>query len=60
MTKKKNFIPTKRNRLKQKQSYDALTIQLLMMIDELHKHKGTVVSIPSLIKNLNNKNNEYN
>ena len=58
--RKKKLIPTKRKRMKDKQSADLLTIQLLQLIDELHKHKGTVVSIPSLIKNLNNKNNEYN
>lgn len=58
--KKKKLIPTKRKRMKDKESADMLTIQLLMMIDELHKHKGTVVSIPSLIKNLNNENNGHN
>ena len=58
--KKKKLIPTKRKRMKDKESADMLTIQLLRMIDELHKHKGTVVSIPSLIKNLNNENNGYN
>lgn len=60
MTKKKKLIPTKRKRMKDKESADMLTIQLLMMIDELHKHKGTVVSIPSLIKKLNNENNGHN
>lgn len=58
--RKKKFIPTKRKRLKDKQSVDMLTIQLMMMIDELHKHKDTVVSIPSLIKKLNNENNGHN
>ena len=57
---KKKLIPTKRKRIKDKESADMLTIQLLMMIDELHKHKGTVVSIPILIKKLNNENNGHN
>lgn len=54
--KKKKFIPTKRKRMKDKQSADMLTIQLLLMIDELHKHKDSV-SVGDLIKNINNENN---
>ena len=50
--RKKKFIPTKHKRLKDKESTDILTIQLLMMIDELHKHKDSV-SLSDLIKNLN-------
>ena len=50
--RKKKLIPTKRKRLKDKQSADILTIQLLALIDELHKHKDSV-SLPDLIKNLN-------
>ena len=50
--RKKKFIPTKRKRLKDKQSADLLTIQLLALIDELHKHKDAV-SLSDLIKNLN-------
>ena len=50
--KKKKFIPTKRKRLKEMQSADMLTIQLLQLIDELHNAKGSKVSIPGLIKNL--------
>ena len=57
--KKKKFIPTKRKRMKDKESADMLTIQLLMMIDELHKHKDSV-SVGDLIKNLNNENNGHN
>lgn len=54
--KKKKLIPTKRKRMKDKQSADMLTIQLLLMIDELHKHKDSV-SVGDLIKNINNENN---
>ena len=50
--RKKKLIPTKRKLLKDKQSVDMLTIQLLTMIDELHKHKDSV-SLSDLIKNLN-------
>ena len=57
--KKKKFIPTKRKRLKDKESADMLTIQLLLMIDELHKHKDSV-SVGDLIKKLNNENNGHN
>ena len=53
--KKKKLIPTKRKRMKYKQSVDMLTIQLSQLIDELHNAKGSVVSIPGLIKNLKNK-----
>ena len=53
------MTPTKRKRLKDKQSADLLTIQLLMLIDELHKHKDSV-SVGDLIKNLNNENNGHN
>ena len=56
MNRKKKFIPTKRKRMKDKQSADMLTIQLLLMIDELHKHKDSV-SVGDLIKKLNNENN---
>ena len=56
--KKKILIPTKRKRLKEKQSADMLTIQLLMMIDELHKHKDSV-SVGDLLKKLNDENNEH-
>ena len=59
MNRKKKFIPTKRKRLKDKESADMLTIQLLLMIDELHKHKDSV-SVGDLIKNLNNENNGHN
>ena len=59
MNRKKKFIPTKRKRMKDKQSADMLTIQLLLMIDELHKHKDSV-SVGDLIKNLNNENNGHN
>lgn len=52
MNRKKKFIPTKRKRMKDRQSADLLTIQLLMLIDELHKHKDAV-SLSDLIKNLN-------
>ena len=57
--RKKYMIPTKRKRLKEKQSADMLTIQLLLMIDELHKHKDSV-SVGDLIKKLNNENNGHN
>ena len=57
--KKKKLIPTKRKRLKDKESADMLTIQLLMMIDELHKHKDSV-SVGDLLKKLNNENNGHN
>lgn len=46
------MIPTKRKRMKDKESADLLTIQILQLIDEFHNAKGTVVSIPVLIKNL--------
>ena len=59
MNRKKKLIPTKRKRLKDKESADMLTIQLLLMIDELHKHKDSV-SVGDLIKNLNNENNGHN
>lgn len=59
MNRKKKFIPTKRKRMKDKQSADMLTIQLLLMIDELHKHKDSV-SVGDLIKKLNNENNGHN
>jgi len=52
------MIPTKRKRMKDKESADMLTIQLLMMIDELHKHKDSV-SVGDLIKKINDKNNEH-
>lgn len=57
--RKKQMIPTKRKRLKDKESADMLTIQLLLMIDELHKHKDSV-SVGDLIKKLNNENNGHN
>ena len=57
--RKKHMIPTKRKRLKDKESADMLTIQLLMMIDELHKHKDSV-SVGDLHKKLNNENNGHN
>ena len=50
--RKKHMIPTKRKRMKDKESADILTIQLLMMIDELHKHKDSV-SVGDLIKKIN-------
>ena len=56
--RKKHMIPTKRKRMKDKESADMLTIQLLMMIDELHKHKDSV-SVGDLLKKLNDKNNEH-
>jgi len=56
--RKKHMIPTKRKRMKDKESADMLTIQLLMMIDELHKHKDSV-SVGDLIKKINDKNNEH-
>ena len=56
--KKKKLIPTKRKRIKDKESADMLTIQLLMMIDELHKHKDSV-SVGDLIKKINNESNEH-
>ena len=56
--KKKKLIPTKRKRMKDKESADMLTIQLLMMIDELHKHKDSV-SVGDLLKKLNDENNEH-
>ena len=49
---KKKFIPTKRKRMKDKESADILTTQLLMMIDELHKHKDSV-SVGDLLKKIN-------
>ena len=57
--RKKHMIPTKRKRIKDKESADMLTIQLLMMIDELHKHKDSV-SVGDLIKKINDKNNGHN
>ena len=57
MNRKKKFIPTKRKRMKDKQSADMLTIQLLLMIDELHKHKDAV-SLSDLIKKINDKTME--
>ena len=57
--RKKHMIPTKRKRMKDKESADMLTIQLLMMIDELHKHKDSV-SVGDLLKKLNNENNGHN
>ena len=56
--KKKKLIPTKRKRMKDKESADMLTIQLLMMIDELHKHKDSV-SVGDLIKKINDEKNEH-
>ena len=56
--RKKHMIPTKRKRMKDKESEDMLTIQLLMMIDELHKHKDSV-SVGDLIKKINNGNNGH-
>lgn len=50
--RKKQMIPTKRKRLKDRQAADLLTIQLLALIDELYKHKDAV-SLSDLIKNLN-------
>ena len=50
--KKKKLIPTKRKRMKDKESVDMLTIQLLMMIDELHKHNDSV-SVGDLLKKIN-------
>ena len=55
---KKKLIPTKRKRIKDKESADLLTIQLLMMIDELHKHKDSV-SVGDLIKKINDEKNEH-
>ena len=55
---KKKFIPTKRKRMKDKESVDILTIQLLMMIDELHKNKDSV-SVGDLIKKINNGSNGH-
>lgn len=52
--RKKYMTPTKRKRLKDKESADMLTIQLLLMIDELHKHKDSV-SLSDLIKKINDK-----
>lgn len=49
--RKKKFIPTKHKRLEDKQSVDMLTIQLMMMIDELHKHKDSV-SLSDVIKQI--------
>ena len=57
MNRKKKFIPTKRKRLKDRQAADLLTIQLLALIDELHKHKDAV-SLSDLIKKINNKTME--
>ena len=57
--KKKKFIPTKRKRMKDKESEDMLTIQLMMMIDELLEYQDSF-SVGDLIKNLNNKNNGHN
>ena len=57
MNRKKKFIPTKRKRMKDRQSADLLTIQLLMLIDELHKHKDAV-SLSDLIKKINDKTME--
>ena len=59
MNRKKKFIPTKHKRMKDKQSADMLTIQLLLMIDELHKHKDSV-SVDDLINKINNENNGHN
>lgn len=54
---KKKFIPTKRKRMKDKQSAEMLTIRLLMMIDELHKHKNGSVSVSDLTKQIEFKIN---
>ena len=40
--KKKKIIPTKRKRLKDKESQDMLTIKLLSLIDKLHTVQGSV------------------
>ena len=53
--KKKHMIPTKRKRMKDKQSADMLTIQLLLMIDELHRYKNGIVSISALTKQVEYK-----
>ena len=50
--KKKKLIPTKRKRMKDKESVDMLTIQLLMMIDELLEYQDSV-SVGDLIKKIN-------
>ena len=50
--RKKKIIPTKRKRLKDKESTDILTIQMIALIDELHENEDSV-SLSDLIKNLN-------
>lgn len=50
--KKKKFIPTKRKRMKDKESEDMLTIQLMMMIDELLEYQDSF-SVGDLIKKIN-------
>ena len=42
MNRKKKFIPTKRKRMKDKESQDMLTIKLLSLIDKLHTAQGSV------------------
>ena len=54
---KKRMTPTKRKRLKDRQAADLLTIKLLALIDELHKHKDAV-SLSDLIKKINDKTME--
>ena len=53
--RKKQMIPTKRKRLKDKESQDLLTIKLLSLINELHSYKNGSVSISALAKQVEYK-----
>lgn len=53
--RKKQMIPTKRKRLKDKESQDLLTIKLLSLINELHSYKNGIVSISALTKQVEYK-----
>ena len=53
--RKKQMIPTKRKRLKDKESQDLLTIKLLSLINELHSYKNGSVSISTLTKQIEYK-----
>ena len=53
--RKKQMIPTKRKRLKDKESQELLTVKLLLLIDELHSYKNGSVSISTLTKQIEYK-----
>ena len=53
--RKKYMIPTKRKRLKDKESQELLTINLLSLFNELHSYIDGSVSISALTKQVEYK-----